>query len=170
MTHFTTTLGDGAVRMELDESLFPRDALYGAAYAFIDRCYVHLDRGAGKLAVELRVKAGSASSDVLEGMAGELQNELLGLAWRHQIIEQSRSLIDSVTTRALGGAGAPALDAGAGSLDDLLAGGDATFEDPLGIAMSWEQKYAKKGDAEATAGETPAPAAQAPGAGQGGAS
>jgi His-Xaa-Ser system protein HxsD len=154
MIHLTTTPQDGAVRMELDESLYPRDALYGAAYAFIDRCYVHLDRAAaGRVEVELRLKSPSSDAGLLEAMAAELQGELLGQAWRHQIIEQSRSLIESVTTRALGGAGASASDAGAGgSLDDLLAGGDATFDDPLGIAMSWEQKYAKKDDAAGPSG------------------
>ena len=164
MTDFTTTLGDGVVRMELEESLYPRDALYGAAYVFIDRCYVHLDRGApGRIHVDLRLKAAGAAPAAearaaLEAMAAELHNEILGQAWRHQIVEENRSLLESIAPRALGtGTGAAA----GGSLDDLLAGidGDAAFEDPLGIAVSWEQKYAKKTDA-----------ATGPAGGEGGAS
>jgi len=148
MSHFITTLGDGAVWIELEESFYPRAALYGAAYVFIDRCYVHLDRlAAGRVRVELRLKGSSSApeSGALEAMAGELQNELLGQAWRHQIVEQNRALIEAVATRALGGATGPGASAEIeGTLDDLLAAGDATFDDPLGIAMSWEQKYAKK--------------------------
>lgn len=163
MTDFTTTLGDGIVRMELEESLYPREALYGAAYVFIDRCYVHLDRGAsGRIQVDLRLKAPGSAPEAearaaLEAMAVELQNEILGQAWRHQIMEENRSLLESIATRALGGGTGAAAG---GSLDDLLAGvdGDA-FEDPLGIAVSWEQKYAKKTDA-----------ATGPAGGEGGAS
>ena len=58
-----------------------------------------------------------------------------------QLLEENRALIEQVTTRALAGAAGPP------GLDELLAMdiGEATaFEDPLGIAMSWEEKYAKK--------------------------
>src|SRR5688572_18119250 len=34
--------GEAAVSMELDATLYPLDALYGAAYTFIDRAYVLL--------------------------------------------------------------------------------------------------------------------------------
>ena len=61
--------------------------------------------------------------------------------------------MESITARALAGAAGPP------GLDELLAAdiGDATaFEDPLGIAMSWEEKYLKKkqgAEGEAGAGE-----------------
>jgi His-Xaa-Ser system protein HxsD len=43
--------------IELDETLYPKDAIYGAAYVFIDRCYVHLDRAADRrIQVTLRAK------------------------------------------------------------------------------------------------------------------
>ena len=48
MSEPTITFGEGTVAIELDESLYPKDAIYGAAYVFIDRCYVHLDRVADK--------------------------------------------------------------------------------------------------------------------------
>ena len=37
-------LGTLAVSLTVDESLYPLDAVYGAAFAFLDRCYVVLDR------------------------------------------------------------------------------------------------------------------------------
>lgn len=146
MAQFDVTLGEGSVCVEFDESLYPLDAVYGAAYVFIDRCYVHLDRAGDKrLRVSFKAKSGFGDTQVL---AGDFQNELLGQAWRRRIVDDNRGLIEAITARALGGAAGPP------GLDELLATdiGDATaFEDPLGIAMSWEEKYLKKKDAPADA-------------------
>jgi len=144
MSDMSFFLGEGSVRVEFDESLYPKDAIYGAAYVFIDRCYVHLDR-VGDRRVQVTLKAKKAGADT-QALAGEFQNELLGQAWRRQIVEENRQLIESITTRALGGAAGPP------GLDELLTmdiGEETAFEDPLGIAMSWEEKYKKKGGAKA---------------------
>lgn len=156
-------LGEGSVELELDEGLYPRDAIYGAAYVFIDRCYVLLDRpSAGRVKIALRAKRPGADTAAL---AGELQNELLAQAWRRAIAEENRALIEQVTTRAIAGAAGPP------GLDELLAmdiGEETAFEDPLGIAMSWEEKYAKK-KAPAAEGDAPAAEAEADPAGEKGA-
>jgi His-Xaa-Ser system protein HxsD len=154
MADTSVVLGEGSVEVELDEGLYPKDAVYGAAYVFIDRCYVHLDRaGQGRIKITLRAKRGGAADSA--ALAGELQNELLAQAWRRAIAEENRALIEAVTTRALAGAAGPP------GLDELLAmdiGEETAFEDPLGIAMSWEEKYAKKkADAKADEGSATAP-------------
>ena len=172
MSDITTVLGEGTVQIEFDESLYPKDAIYGAAYVFIDRCYVHLDRAASdsssraadkRVRVTLRAKSGALADG--QALAGELQNELLSQAWRLSIAADNRQLIESITARALGGAAGPP------GLDELLAMDidEATaFDDPLGIAMSWEEKYKKKGAADegeaspaAQPEAEPAPAAEA---------
>jgi His-Xaa-Ser system protein HxsD len=139
MSHIKSIFGEGSVELEFDESLYPKDAIYGASYVFIDRCYVHLDRVADqRVRVTLRAKSAGADTAAL---AGEFQNELLGQAWRRQIVDENRAYIEAITSRALGGAAGPP------GLDDLLAmdiGEESAFEDPLGIAMSWEEKYTKK--------------------------
>lgn len=139
MSELSWHTSEGAVVVEFDEGLYPKDAIYGAAYIFIDRCYVHLDRASvGRLRVSFRAKSGAADS---EAIAGEFQNELLGQAWRRQLVEENRAFIESITTRALAGAAGPP------GLDDLLdmdIGEESAFDDPLGIAMSWEDKYKKK--------------------------
>src|SRR6266436_5199416 len=57
MSHVEATFGEGWVELSFDEGLYPKDAVYGAAYVFIDRCYVHLDRkGDRQIAVRLRGK------------------------------------------------------------------------------------------------------------------
>jgi His-Xaa-Ser system protein HxsD len=160
MSDMQTVLGEGTVQIEFDESFYPKDAIYGAAYVFIDRCYVHLDRSGDKrVRVTLRAKSGAASDS--QALAGEFENELLGQAWRLSIAAENRQMIESITARALGGAAGPP------GLDELLAMDidEATaFEDPLGIAMSWEEKYKKKGAGAEEAKTEGAALAQSPGA------
>jgi His-Xaa-Ser system protein HxsD len=158
MSDIKVIFGEGAVELEFDEGLYPKDAVYGAAYIFIDRCWVHLDRAGDKrIKVTLKGKSGAVDSQAL---AGEFQNEILGQAWRRLITEENRQLIESITTRALGGAAGPP------GLDELLAmdiGDASAFEDPLGIAMSWEEKYTKKkgatkpGEDEGASADAPPP-------------
>jgi len=81
-----------------------------------------------------------------EVLAGEFQNEALAQAWRREIIRENQSLIEAYSSRALAGAAGPP------GLDDLLDEdlgdlGDA-FDDPLGIAVSWEEKYGKADKAD----------------------
>jgi hypothetical protein len=44
-----------------DEDLYPRDAIYGAAYLFVERCWIFLARPADK-SVEVRLKAKAAAT------------------------------------------------------------------------------------------------------------
>lgn len=149
MAKVTSKQTDEGIVLELDEALYPKDAIYGASYVFIDRCYVKLDRPApGRITVRLKPKSGVSIE--LETAAGEFENELLGQAWRRQIVDDNRRLIEQVTTQALSGAAGPP------GLDELLAmdvDDDAAFEDPLGIAMSWEEKYKKKSEGGSEQGE-----------------
>ncbi len=135
------------VRISLDRSLYPLDAVYGASYVFIDRCFVYLDApGPDRIEVLLQGRDDLEKSG-LEVLAGEFANELLSHAWRHEIAEANRPILEAVTAQAMAGAlGTPALE----DLDDLdeMDFSEETFEDPLGIAMSWEEKYGKLADGE----------------------
>lgn len=161
MNHaITTQLADGAVSFAVDPSLYPMDAVYGASYVFIDRCYVFLDKDAqGRIVVSLTPKAAAADEAALTRWAGEFSNELLSCAWRHQIAAQNRQVLEQVTSLALGGAMGPP------SLDDLanFDFSSQPLEDPLGIAMSWEDKYKKKDGKKADAAPA-APTSQPNGA------
>ena len=137
----------GSVSLELAEALYPLDAIYGAAFVFIDRFYVLLDRaGAGRFLVTLAPKSGVLEADRARAIAGEFANELLACAWRHAIAKENRAVIEAVTMKALAGAAGPP------SLDELAAFDftEEPLDDPLGIAVSWEEKYkGKKLDAAA---------------------
>jgi His-Xaa-Ser system protein HxsD len=134
-------LAQGSVHLDVHGALYPLDALYGAAYVFIDRCYVFLSRASpDKVRVTLSPKKGEKTEEALRDLVGEFSNELLSNAWRHQITEKNRPLIEAVTTGALAGALGPP------SLEELANFDftDTPLEDPLGIAQSWEEKYKKK--------------------------
>lgn len=163
-----------SVTVTVDESIYPLDAIYGASYTFLDRCYVLLDRASSsRVRVTLTPKKSATTEAELRDWAGELQNELLSCAWRSQIVRENRAVIEAVTLQAISGAMGPP------SLDDLedFDFSEEPFEDPLGIGLSWEEKYKKKKDDPAAA--APAPSAQAaspqpdgattPDAGEGGA-
>jgi His-Xaa-Ser system protein HxsD len=161
----TVDAGKSAVDLRVESDLYPLGAVYGAAYVFIDRCYVLLGRPDPEhISVRLAWKKGPPPEGALRDLAGEFMNELLSCAWRAKINEESRTMIEAVTAQALAGA------MGAPSLDDLekFDFSDDAFEDPLGIAMSWEDKYGKKkgaqsnGDAGAEAKKPDAPMSEAP--------
>ncbi|HEY0134134.1 MAG TPA: His-Xaa-Ser system protein HxsD [Nannocystis sp.] len=137
-------LGEAAVQFHVDPAIYPVQAVYGAAYIFIDRCYVFLDRPQSSepaiVRVTLTAKGGQADAGALRALVGEFANELLSCAWRHQITQDNRVLLETVTMQAIAGAMGPP------SLDDLASFdfSDQGFDDPLGIAMSWEEKHGKK--------------------------
>lgn len=138
-----------SVTMTADASVYPMDAVYGAAFVFIARCYVLLDQpDPGHFSITLSPKS-SAGVEVaqLRELVGEFANELLACAWRGALTQSNRVLIENVATQAFTGA------MGAPSLDELEAFdfSDEAFEDPLGIATSWEEKY--KGGKSKSKGE-----------------
>lgn len=143
-----------AVTITIDDSLYPLDAVYGASYTFLDRCYVLLDRAApNRTRITLTPKKDGASEAELRSWVGELQNELLSCAWRGQIVRENRAVIEAVALQAISGAMGPP------SLDDLkdFDFSEEPFEDPLGIGLSWEEKYKKKQDEAAPAAAAAAP-------------
>ncbi len=160
-----TTPGADRIELKLDEAAFPRDAVYAAAFSFIDRCYVRLDRvEGGQLGVELRGKGGPFDG---EATMAELRNELFAQSFRWRLADSGRDVTATITAAAFGSGydgGAetppnppdvPGHEGGAPPDDALLADlAAAPFDDPLGIALSWEQKHAAEdGAAPKPAGE-----------------
>ncbi|MCB9791724.1 MAG: His-Xaa-Ser system protein HxsD [Alphaproteobacteria bacterium] len=130
------TLEARQVEFVLSEEIYPRDAIYGAAYLFVDRCYVFLSRPADKqVAVRLRAKPGQpADEPALEALAGELANELLNQVLRARIGESTQRIREYTMARAFFSQPAQS------SIDALLAELDAEEleEDPLEISVPWE--------------------------------
>jgi len=149
----TKPTGSGrCARLRVDLDLHSREAIFGAAYSFIDRCYVWLDKDVdGRLAIELTPRSDAES---VEALAGDFSNELLAQSTRAMVFAANRDLVQAIVSRTLAGAGARGGTAAAPTLPELDSFDveDEPFDDPLGIAMSWEQKYGKQTPEDAPGG------------------
>jgi His-Xaa-Ser system protein HxsD len=155
-------LADGSVAVSIDATTYTLEALYAASFTFLDRAYVLLERPSPERYRVLLApkKADGELRAQLVRLAGEMANELLAAAYRQRLQAENRALVESVTLRAMRGALGP--PEAAPSLDEL-EGFDFSaeaFEDPLGIAMSWEEKYGKK--TPPAAGEGPPASEEGP--------
>lgn len=122
------------VRFVVDEEVYDLDAILGAAYLFVDRCYVWLDRVQDRrVLVALRAR-GPASAEELEDLAGEFANELLNQALRKRVGQANARLREFILARALFAADGPS------TVDRLLAELDAEEMEAasLEIAVPWE--------------------------------
>ncbi len=135
-----------AAVLSLDAGVYPIDVVYGAAYALIDRAYVLLDKesradGKGsRFLVHLRGKAKLDEAGV-QALSGEFGNELLSQALRRKVVKQNGKLIEEIVTQAIAGA------TGASLPQDFVDDDDDDLDfldDPLGIAVPWEEKFSKK--------------------------
>ena len=126
-------LADRRVRFTVNEELYDLDVIQGAAYLFLDRCYVFLDRPADRrVEVVLRAK-GEADTAALEALAGEFANELLNQALRKNIGTSNARIREFLMAKAFFSVDAPS------TIDRLLAELDAEEmkEDPLEIPVPW---------------------------------
>jgi len=157
-----------SVDLVVDAGLYPVEAVMGAAYVFVDRCYVLLDRlPENRVKVALSPRPGT-SEEAFRDLAGKFQNELLAQALRHRIGQRHEKVREAIVARALFGAapeverGTPGGDLPALDPKHLPGGADDYLDDPLGIAVPWEEKYgrAPASGAGGTAAEA-APSGQA---------
>lgn len=132
----------------VDLDIYPLDVVMAAGYSFIDRFYVLIDKESeSKVKVSLSAKPGQAA----EPAAGEFLNELLGQALRREVGKKHEKVRELLLARALFGA-APKIaetswtDPAAGTTPAASNGSaddDDYLDDPLGIAVPWEEKYGK---------------------------
>jgi His-Xaa-Ser system protein HxsD len=120
--------------MDVAESLFTIDAIYGTAYLFVDRCWLFMTRPSdGVVGVNLKTKEDTDEAG-LEALAGEFANELLNQAIRVQIADSTSTLREYTMARAFFTTPVQS------SIDALLAELDAEEleEDDLEISVPWE--------------------------------
>ncbi len=134
----TFNLAESQVSFNVHEDLFVLDAIYGAAYLFVDRCWLFFTRPADKqVGVHLKPKE-DADEAALEALAGEFANELLNQAIRVRIGESTATIREYTMARAFFTAPVQS------SIDALLAELDAEEleEDDLEISVPWEDSSA----------------------------
>ncbi len=149
--------GTGAAVLTVHKGLYPKDVLFGTAFTFLDRCYVHLDMAdADHVRVSLRPKPGVTGLSAQEA-AGEFCNEMVNQAVRLRLAKATEQVRTEIVKRAIGQSLPPASPAPARTpppppdlppeVAKILAEEDDNLDfldDPLGIAVPWEEKYGKK--------------------------
>jgi His-Xaa-Ser system protein HxsD len=123
-----------SVAFTIDEDVYSRDTVYGAAHLFVDRAWLFLSRPADRMVrVRLKTKTERPTEGELEALAGEFANELLNQAVRQQVGEATRSIREYYMARAF--FGTPETS----TIDRLLAELDAEelAEDDLEIRVPW---------------------------------
>ena len=126
---------DRTISFDLHEELYSKEAVYGAAYLFIDKVYVFLTRpGDKQIRVRLRAREASTEDQLVE-LAGEFANELLNQMVREQVSAATAQIRQYTLARAFFG------EDGRASIDALLAELDAEDldDDPLEIEVPWER-------------------------------
>ena len=132
--NFDYELGDRQIAFTLDESIYNRQAVFGTAYLFVDRCFLWLSQPEeGQVRVQLKSKE-TSSEDELHTLAGEFANELLNQIVRQQVSESTQRIREYYMGRAFYG------DDTRASIDALLAELDAEelADEPLEISVPWE--------------------------------
>ncbi len=136
--------GDLSVELTVPTTNHPLPVLYGAAIGFIDRCYVLIDKPDPEhFRVTLAAKSSVLDTQALHHLADVFERKLAASDLYHRVAEDNRVLTEAVTAQAFGGRSTPS--APRPSLDDLAQFdfSDDAFDDPLGIAQTWEAKHGR---------------------------
>lgn len=132
----------GAVTLRINPKVYPLDAIYSAAYVFLDRAYILLDGNPKK---EVIVNLKSKQKEDLRKLGNEFFNELINYADYQRRAKETKKVREMIMQRAL-----ITNDSGIirGKFDELmkdLEGEEDSdyLKDPEGIAIPWEEKYGK---------------------------
>lgn len=118
----------------LNSKLYPIEAIYSAAYVFIDRAYIFLDGDPQKEIIICLKGKKKMNFKELEGLQGEFHNELLNYLLRVKIAKRNKKVRDFIVGTAL--------VSSSNIFNSSLDGSDNDYlDDPLGIAVPWEEKY-----------------------------
>jgi His-Xaa-Ser system protein HxsD len=143
------SLGRDSVSFEVDESVYSLDAVYGASYLFLEKCFIYLSRPRPQVVSVRLTTRGPAAADALDTLAGEFANELVSQVARLRLSQATSRIREYYTAAALRAA------ASAPSVDELLAEleSEELLEDPLEIMVPWEEKHGSgKNDTESGSG------------------
>ena len=84
----------------IDLEVYPLEAIYSAAYVFIDRVYIYLKPVGNAVVVLLTAKEGLTKKS-FEKIKGEFQNELLNSSLRRTLEKSNKKIRQNIVERAL---------------------------------------------------------------------
>ncbi len=126
------------IKIEINPEIYPLEAVYGAAYVFLDKAYLRLD-GDPKKKIIVNIKSkNNLNKKELENLANDFLNELLNYGLRYKISKNNRKIREYIVGTAL-------LSASAVFVEDQKEEKKEDWQkDTLEIAVPWEEKYGKK--------------------------
>jgi len=130
------TNADNCVIKVLKTSIYPVEAIYGASYVFIDRVYIYLDSKKNSEVEVCLTGKKKLTANKLKEIEGEFMNELLNYVQRLSISKNTKKIREMIIERALYSS----------VNEDQPGQDDFELDDPLGIAIPWEEKYGDKKD------------------------
>ena len=130
---------NGSVFLKVNPKLYNLEAVYSAAYIFLDKAYVFLDGDPKK---EIIVKLIPKGNEDLEELGGEFFNELINYGDYQNRAEETKGIREALLQRALIANDIGAIMQGDGAFNEL--DDEDYLDDPEGIAIPWEEKYGKE--------------------------
>lgn len=96
-----TDLNNNEIVFWLNAKNYPLEAIYSAAYVFVDRAYIFLD-GDPKKEIEIHLK-GKEKMDKkkLEDMRGEFLNEMLNILLRKSVSRENKKTFEFIVAGAV---------------------------------------------------------------------
>lgn len=140
------------VSVAVNPAVYPLDVIYGAGFIYVDRAFVMLDRIDPEHVLVTLTARRASDEQALRDLGGAFANELLTQALRETIARKTQKIRELVINRAL----YSTLDSGGGGGElDFEEEDDLEFlDDPLGIAVPWEEKFEGEGGGEAATAAT----------------
>jgi len=125
------------ITIGVDLKVYPLEAVYVTSYVFLDKAYIFLDsENKNKIRVSLKPKSDSLrkSPDVIKR---EFMDELLNNTLRYSISNRNSKIREYIVKEAL------FFSQPQKGIDALITKEEDWKEDPLEIAIPWEEKYSK---------------------------
>jgi His-Xaa-Ser system protein HxsD len=124
------------ITFSLNSKITSLEAIYSTCYAFLDKFYVYLDKNKENFLVNLRPKEGEKVN--LKTIEGEFRNELLNNLLREKISKNNFKIREYILGQAF-------YSSTPSEIEEFLSKtGENYVEDPLGIAVPWEEKTKPK--------------------------
>ncbi|MDP1845170.1 MAG: His-Xaa-Ser system protein HxsD [Candidatus Moranbacteria bacterium] len=132
---------ENQIVFRLNSKNYPLEAILNAAYVFIDRVYVHLDGDPEKeILISLKGKE-RLDKKQLEALKGEFLNELLNYLLRIEVAKNNQKIREYIVAASLVSSLPSNVIAQSSRSEEETVD---WREDPLEIAVPWEEKHAKK--------------------------
>ena len=124
------------ITFSLNSKIASWEAIYSTCYAFIDKFYVYLDRNKENIIIKLQPKEKKKIN--FKTVEGEFRNELLNNLLREKIAKNNSKIREYILGQALYSSTPSEIE------EFLTKTGEDYVEDPLGIAVPWEEKTKAK--------------------------